>query len=295
MRIGIGLPAAVPGVDATLIGPWAAEAERAGFVSVGVIDRLVYDNLEPLTALAAAAASTERVELLTTVLNVGWRANPVLLAKQMATVDMLSGGRLTAGLGLGGWPEDLAASGLPATGAGDRLRTALATMRQVWDGELSGQGGPMRRLADGRPELLFGGLVPAAHTRAATHGQGWVAPFFGLQVAADGARAVHQAWHDAGRPGTPRIATGRYFSLGPDADQVADAYIRHYYGDPYVEMARADTMTSPEQIATQLDQLADAGITDLVLHPSSPDLDQVGRLAEALGLQAPTTRSAASR
>src|SRR5687767_1649616 len=144
MRIGIGLPAAVPGVDATTIGAWAAEAERAGFASVGVIDRLVYDNLEPLTALAAAAACTSRVELFTTVLNVGWRANPVLLAKQMASVDLLSGERLTAGLGLGGWPEDFAVSEVPTSGGGTRLESALTTMRQVWAGELSGQGGPMR-------------------------------------------------------------------------------------------------------------------------------------------------------
>jgi alkanesulfonate monooxygenase SsuD/methylene tetrahydromethanopterin reductase-like flavin-dependent oxidoreductase (luciferase family) len=79
MRIGLGLPAAVSGVDRTAIGAGAAEAERAGFASVGVIDRLVYDNLEPLTVLAAAAR-TEQVELFTTVLNVGWRANPVLVA-----------------------------------------------------------------------------------------------------------------------------------------------------------------------------------------------------------------------
>ncbi len=160
MKIGIGLPAAVPGLDATTIGTWAAEAERAGFASVGAIDRLVYDNLEPLTALAAAAARTEHVELLTTVLNVGWRANPVLLAKQMASVDLLSGGRLTAGLGLGGWPEDFAASDVPTSGAGARLRATLATLRQVWAGELGGQGGPTSRLASGRPALLFGGLVP---------------------------------------------------------------------------------------------------------------------------------------
>jgi alkanesulfonate monooxygenase SsuD/methylene tetrahydromethanopterin reductase-like flavin-dependent oxidoreductase (luciferase family) len=58
MRIGIGLPAAVPGVGGTTIGAWAAGAERAGFASVGVIDRLVYDNLEPPTVLSAAAART---------------------------------------------------------------------------------------------------------------------------------------------------------------------------------------------------------------------------------------------
>src|SRR5919106_748724 len=133
--------AAVPGVDATITGAWAAQAERAGFASVGVIDRLVYDNLEPLTTLAAAAACTERVELLTTVLNVGWRANPVLLAKQMASVDLLSGGRLTAGLGLGGWPEDFAASDVPTSGGGARIRQALATMRQArerWSGRDGG-------------------------------------------------------------------------------------------------------------------------------------------------------------
>ncbi|HEX6387959.1 MAG TPA: LLM class flavin-dependent oxidoreductase [Solirubrobacteraceae bacterium] len=92
MHIGIGLPAAVPGTDMTQIGRWAAAAEEAGFASVGVIDRLVYDNLDPLTALAAAAASTERIALTTTVVNVCWRANPVLLAKQAASVQRLSGG-----------------------------------------------------------------------------------------------------------------------------------------------------------------------------------------------------------
>src|ERR671919_652821 len=122
--------AAVPGVDATITGAWAAQAERAGFASVGVIDRLVYDNLEPLTTLAAAAACTERVELLTTVLNVGWRANPVLLAKQVASVDLLSGGRLTVGLGLGGWPEDYTASDEPMTARGVRLDAAVDTMHQ---------------------------------------------------------------------------------------------------------------------------------------------------------------------
>ena len=203
MRIGIGLPAAVPGVDATTIGTWAAEAEEAGFVSVGVIDRLVYDNLEPLTALAAAAARTEQVELLTTVLNVGWRASPVLLAKQLASVELLSGGRLTAGLGLGGWPEDFTASHVPATGKGRRLQDTLATMRQVWAGELSGQGGPTRRLPEGRPTLVFGGLVPAAFVRAATEGEGWVAPLMGRPLLEDGKAAVRQAGPAPDEPASP--------------------------------------------------------------------------------------------
>ncbi len=281
MKFGVGLAAAVPDVDATTIGDWAAAAEAAGFASVGVIARLVYDTLEPLTALAAAAARTRHVELLTTVLNVGWRANPVQLAKQIASVDLLSGGRLTAGLGLGGWPEDYTASDVPTSGRGARLRSTLATMRQVWAGEMAGQGGPTRRLPAGRPGLLFGGLVPASFTRAATESQGWVAPLLGLPLLEEGTGAVRQAWSDAGRTGEPRIVTGRYFSLGPGADRVADHYIRHYYGDEGFPMARADTLTSPDQVREELDRLAKAGVTDLVLYPSSADPDQLRLVAEA--------------
>jgi alkanesulfonate monooxygenase SsuD/methylene tetrahydromethanopterin reductase-like flavin-dependent oxidoreductase (luciferase family) len=244
-----------------------------------------------LTVLAAAAR-TEHVELFTTVLNVGWRGNPVLFAKQMASVERLSGGRLTAGLGLGGWPEDFAASMVPSSGTGARLRDTLATMRRVWAGELSGQGGPMPRLPEGRPGLLFGGLVPPAHRRAAVEGQGWVAPLMGQQLLEDGVAAVREAWADAGRAGAPRIATGRYFSLGPNADVVADNYIRHYYGDAGFDLARADTLTNPHQIHRELDYLAKRGVTDLVLYPSSTDPDQIQLFVEALGPWPPEGRSA---
>jgi alkanesulfonate monooxygenase SsuD/methylene tetrahydromethanopterin reductase-like flavin-dependent oxidoreductase (luciferase family) len=280
MRVGVGLPAAVPGVDATTIGEWAAEAERAGFASLGVFDRLVYDNLEPLTTLAAAAARTEEIELLTTVLTVGWRNNAVLLAKQIASVDLLSGGRLTAGVGLGGWPEDFVASGVPSARKGT-LEQLLRTMRSVWSGELEGEGGPTRRLPAGRPRLLFGGFVPAAYARAAAEGEGWVAPLFGLEVVKAGVREARNAWTKAGRGGQPRIATGRYFSLGKNADAVADRYLHHYYGDEYFDAARGDTMTSARHVAGDLKRLAAAGVTDLVLYPCSAEPEQIELLAEA--------------
>lgn len=284
LRIGIGLPAAVPGVNARLLGEWAADAEDAGFAAVGVIDRLVYDNLEPLTALAAAAARTSTVELLTTVLNIGWRNNAVLLGKQLASVDLLSGGRLTAGLGLGGWPEDFGASGASRAGLGALWEPTLETWRQMWAGKLSGQGGPMTPLPDERPSLLFGGLVPAAYRRASLHGQGWVAPLFGTATLEQGARAVREEWQQAGRIGRPRIVTGRYFALGADADATADEYIRHYYGDAYFEFARADTLTTPRRLQDHLSELSEAGATDVVLYPASADRDQVALLADALDL-----------
>jgi alkanesulfonate monooxygenase SsuD/methylene tetrahydromethanopterin reductase-like flavin-dependent oxidoreductase (luciferase family) len=282
MRIGIGLPAAVPGADMTTLGRWAAESERAGFAAVGVIDRLVYANLDPLIALAVAAGRTERVDLATTVLSVGWRNNPILVAKQLASLDLASGGRLLAGLGLGGWPEDYLASQVPQAGNAAAWESSLAAMRQVWDGKLRGQGGPTPELPQGRPALLFGGLVPAAYRRAVAHGQGWVAPLFGLPVLQQGAAAVQEAWAAAGRPGQPRIVTGRYFSLGKDADAVADDYVRHYYGDDYFAAARADTLTTTERLGAELAALERAGATDVLLYPASGGLEQVALLAEAL-------------
>jgi alkanesulfonate monooxygenase SsuD/methylene tetrahydromethanopterin reductase-like flavin-dependent oxidoreductase (luciferase family) len=274
MRIGIGLPAAVPGVDATLIGPWAADSERAGFTSLGVIDRLVYDNLDPLVALAAAAARTERVELLTTVLNVGYRRNPIVLAKQIASVDQLCSGRLTVGLALGGWPEDYAVSDAPLSGRGATFDATLAAMRQVWSGAVSGASGPMPALPTGRPRVLIGGLVSASFARAAAS--------FGMSALTDGRTSARRAWREAGRQGPPRIVVERYFSLGDGADEIADHYLMHYYGSDYFPDVRTDALTSRERIRDELRRLAEVGCDDVVLLPCSAELDQVGLLADAV-------------
>ncbi|HEX7289800.1 MAG TPA: LLM class flavin-dependent oxidoreductase [Conexibacter sp.] len=284
ISIGVGLPAAVPGAPAAAVGSWAAEAERLGFRSVGVLDRLVYDCLDPLVALAAAAERTERVELLTTVLTVPSRQNAIVLAKQLAGVELLSGGRLTGGLALGGWPEDYVASGVPTKGRGAVFDAMLATMSRVWAGELAGAGGPIPALPEGRPRLLFGGFAEASFTRAARLGDGWVAPFFGADALADGIAGVHEAWARARRPDRPRIVVERYFCLGRDAERTADDYLLHYYGPPFVAAARADTLTSSELIAAEVERLADAGCDDLLLFPCSGELEQLRRLADALEL-----------
>ena len=291
MRVGIGLPAAVPGIDATVIGPWAAQSERAGFASLGVIDRLVYDNLDPLVALAAAAACTERVELLTTVLNVGYRRNPTLLAKQIASVDQLSGGRLSVGLALGGWPEDYASSDVSLSARGATFEATLAAMRDVWSGSVSGASGPMPALAPGRPGVLIGGLVTASFARAAAHGDGWVAPSFGFEVLKEGITKTRLAWSDAGRQTEPRIVVERYFSLGGGADETADHYLMHYYGSDYFADVRADALTSRERIDDQLQRLAEVGCDDVILLPCSGEVDQVGLLSETVSDSFKTTQN----
>jgi alkanesulfonate monooxygenase SsuD/methylene tetrahydromethanopterin reductase-like flavin-dependent oxidoreductase (luciferase family) len=264
------------------LGEWAAESERLGFRSLAVLDRLVYDNLDPLVALAAAAARTERAELMTTVLGVPWRQSAIVLGKQLASLDLVSGGRLTAGLALGGWPGDYSVSHTPTAGRGAELEAMLAAMRRVWAGEVAGASGPIPALPSGRPSVLLGGLVPAAFARVASLADGWVAPFFGFEMLMDGMASVQRAWSDAGRPGRARVVVERYFCLGPGAEDIADDYLLHYYGEDYFPYARADTLTAHEQLHAEIQRLSAAGCDDLVLFPCSGDLRQVSLLGEAL-------------
>ena len=124
MEIGIGLPNTVPGTEGQTLVEWAKQSEEAGFSTLGTIGRLVYPNYEELIALSAAAAVTSRIRLTTGVLLAPLYANHELFAKQAASLDRLSGGRLVLGLGLGGRDDDFTASGLPTTAGDGSWRTS---------------------------------------------------------------------------------------------------------------------------------------------------------------------------
>ena len=121
MEIGIGLPATIPGVTGEELTEWARRADQTSLSSLGTIDRIVYPNYEPFVALAAAAAVTSRIKLLTSVLLAPLRLNTALFAKQAATLHHLSGGRLVLGMGLGGRDDDFDVSG-----------ASLSTRADVW-------------------------------------------------------------------------------------------------------------------------------------------------------------------
>lgn len=277
MRVGAGLPTTTPRDDPAVLLDWARDAEAGPFTSLGVVDRVVYDSHDPLTTLAAAAAVTERVRLVTMIAIAPIR-NATILAKQAASIDALSGGRLVLGLSLGAREDDYLATGAAWRDRGRSFDRQLARIREVWEDPAIGPHGGTQ---DGPPLLVGGGSAPA-FLRAARFADGYVhggGPPRAFESAASHARS---AWVDAGRPGEPQLWGQSYFTLtDPDA---GDAYLRDYYAftGAFAERIAADLLTSPEAVQDRVRGYRDAGCRELVLLPATSDPSELSRLAEAV-------------
>src|SRR5215467_751048 len=134
MEIGIGLGNALPGMTGSTMVDWARRAEQRGFRSLATLDRIVYPSYDSLTALAVAAGATSRIGLFTNILLTPVYP-PVWLAKATASLDALSGGRLTLGLGVGGRPDDFAAMDRPMARRGQLFDETLDLLHRAWAGE----------------------------------------------------------------------------------------------------------------------------------------------------------------
>jgi len=283
MRIAIGLPNTIPGISGEAILDWARRADAGPFSSLASLDRLVYPNYEPLITLTAAAAVTTRVRLMTTVLLAPLR-DTAIFAKQAASLDALSGGRLTLGLGVGGREDDFQAAGVDFHTRGRRFAEQLEGMRRVWAGEPLVEGiGPIGPVParQGGPEVLIGGQTPKALSRAARWGEGYIAGGAAPEQARQGYQVVEAAWKEAGRPGKPRFVGVAYYGLGEDARERAGHYIRDYYTflGPVVDAFVGSLPATPDAITATIQAFADVGADEMVFWPCIPDLDQVDRLA----------------
>jgi alkanesulfonate monooxygenase SsuD/methylene tetrahydromethanopterin reductase-like flavin-dependent oxidoreductase (luciferase family) len=289
MDIGIGLPATIPGVDGETLLEWARRAERHGFSTLGTIDRLVYPNYDPLIALTAAAAVTERIRLTTAILIAPLRPNAVALAKQLATIHHLSGGRLVVGAAPGGREDDYEVSGIDIHTRGRAFDRQLDEMKRVWAGEEKGYAGPVGPNVDQPPQLLIGGRADASFRRAAEYGAGWIMGGGDPAQFAASVEKVEAAWSAAGRQDTPRKSSLTYFSLGSDADKNAQWYLGDYYGwlgeEITAGMAQAAARDA-ETVAQRVTLFEEAGCDELILFPCSSDPEQVDLLAQALPVSA---------
>ncbi|MHA6626674.1 LLM class flavin-dependent oxidoreductase [Pseudonocardia sichuanensis] len=277
MKIGLGLPVD----DADVLREWAARADAGPFSTLGLLDRLVWHNPEPLVTLAVLAGITTRIRLQTEVLLAPLRGT-ALLAKQVATLDRLSHGRFTLGLGIGGRVDDHAAAGVGLQDRGRRFDEQLTRLRELWAaaGDGGGSVGPAPVTARG-PELLFGAFRPAALARVARFGDGllcaappsWAGGLF---------RAVERDWAEHARTGRPRLVAQLNVALGPDeVVDAARAAMAAYYGFT----GDADRMVAglhhtAGQVRDAVRAYADLGADEVVLYCWATDVGQVDRMAE---------------
>ncbi|MDA2950802.1 MAG: LLM class flavin-dependent oxidoreductase [Actinomycetota bacterium] len=293
MQVGMTMPVMEPDLDAGLLRQWAQGVDEGPFSSLCWGERIAFGNPEALTLLGALAAWTDRVPLITTVV-VPQLHDPVLLAKSLATGDMLSGGRLTVGIGVGGRHEDYLAVGAdPSTQTMREMAKRVAIMKQVWSGEkitdsvLPVGPAPVR---DGGPRLLVGTIGP----KTLRHAAGWADGLAGITLDLDVAKqdelfeVGRTAWAQAGKP-PPHLATSFWFALG-DPEQARTQihrHLRHYMN--WIPAEVVDAMApatgwagTEEQLAELLRAFAAVGTSEVHLIPTSSDLDQLRRVAEVI-------------
>lgn len=290
MDIGIGLPGHAPWTDGRALVEWARRAERRGFATFSVSDRLVWTTPEPLITLAAAAGVTSRIRLQTSVLLAPLRADHALFAKAVTTLDRLAGpGRLRLGLATGLREDDFIVGGVDYATRGrqfDRLLERLTAV--IRDGVVDGHApvGPPPATPGG-PRLLFGGHSTAAIRRIVAHGSGWLAGTATPEDLQQFAPALREAWSKAGRQGSPRVVASVMYALGPNAPQAVRDAIGPYYafaGEEYARYGIAQALTSPDQIKAAIEEFTRIGCDELIFTGNDPDPGQVDQLADVLGL-----------
>ncbi len=290
MDVGMNLPVMVPGLDRDTILDWSRRIDAGPFSSLAAGERITFPNPELMVTMAAAAAATERVRLVLTVLVLPMHS-AALKAKEVATLDVISGGRVTLGVGVGARVEDYRAVGARFDGNRmARLERQVALLRRTWAGEPVEPGmAPIepRPVQAGGPPILAGCLAQKAIERAARWADGICGFSFGpareeVTFAFDTAR---RAWAAAGRA-RPRLVTSFWFALNPRAREQLDRYIARYLNflGPGVaaQVAPTCTVTSPGRLREALREVADLGGDEVILVPTNADPGEVDRVADLL-------------
>ncbi len=288
------MPVMEPDLDAAILRDWARTIDEGPFSSLCWGERMAFDNPETLTLMGALAAWTDRVRLVTTVI-VPQLHDPVMLAKALATGDLICGGRLTVGLGVGGRVEDYVAVGVdPATQTIREMAERAAVMKRVWAGEQITDSklpvGPAP-VQPGGPPLLVGTIGPKTLRSAAPWADGLAGITLDLDVAKQNELfdVARHAWAETGKP-KPHLATSFWFALGPadDARAQVHRHLRRYMNWIPAEYVDAMAPTtgfagSEDDLIAVLRDFKAIGTDEVQLIPTSSDRDQLRRAADLVG------------
>ena len=290
MDIGLNLPVMAPGLDRDTIYAWCRGIDEGPFSSLAVGERINFPNPEITVTLSAAAAWTSRVPLFYNVLVLPMHPE-ARAAKQIATLDVLSKGRVVLGVGVGAREDDYAAVGAPWDGRLGRLERQVTRMRRLWAGEPATDAttAPIepRPVQPGGPKILMGALFPRAITRAAHFADGILGFSFTLAVeelsyAFEGARA---AWAAAGRREKPRLVTGCWFALGAQGRAQMDDYLGRYLsflGPSAAGMIPLVPTTDAQGLRDAVQRARDVGADEIVLAPTTTDPAEIKRVEDLL-------------
>ncbi len=282
MRIGTGLPNQVRNMRPDVVPAWAKLAEDAGFELLTTVGRQAYPGLSDTVALAAAGAVTSRIELFSGLLLATTWPGP-LLAKEVAGIDAISGGRLTLGVGVGQRPDDFVADGYGTEGRGARFDRDLETYRKIWTGESVG-GGSNPAVPEGTRQipLMFGGFAPAALDRMARWGEGYIGGSVPASMAGPSFEAAKEAWRRAGRAGAPRLLALAYYALGDSEKGRANVYDYYSVTPEFADIVAGAVCDTPAKVKETISAYADLGVDGISFNPGTDDIDEVRRLAEAV-------------
>lgn len=280
-------------LDAETLQTWARVIDSGPFSSLCWGERIAFDNPHSLTLLGAVAAWTDRVRLVTTVV-VPQLHDPVMLAKALATGDLLCGGRLTVGLGVGGREEDYRAVGAdPASQTMRGMADRVAVMRRVWAGEKVTESvlpvGPAP-VQSGGPRLLVGTIGPRTVRSAAQWADGLAGTTLDLDVDRQNELfdVARTAWAQAGKP-APHLATSFWFAIGEGdtpREQVHRHLLRYMNWIPANVVDAMAPMTgwagTERELLDVLRRFEDIGTDEIHLIPTSSDVEQVRKIAEVV-------------
>ena len=289
MDVGLAFPQMTPDLDRDRVRAWCRAVDDGPFSSISAGERIAFDNLDGFTLCTAAAALTDRVRIGFNVVVAPWHA-PALLAKELASIDVLSGGRVEVAVGVGGREQDYVVLDSSLRNRFDRLDATVAELQRLWAGGEVADGatvGPVPVQAGG-PPLLCSGTGPRSLARAARWAQGLTS----FTLAADPAEAAatfrlaEDAWRAAGRPDRPRLVSGTFAALGPGSQDTLHAFARRYLDVFGTDVAAWLTERMPlhteEALHRFVVDLAATGCEEVILVPADSDPDQVRRFADVV-------------
>ncbi len=285
--VGVALPQMALGLDRTRFAEWCAGVDEGPFASISAGERITFHNLEGITSCAAAAVLTSRVRVLANVVVLPWH-HSAMIAKQLATIDVLSGGRLDVAVGVGGRGQDYLALGVSDSSRHSRLDVAVTELRDLWAGVAAADGQPVgpSPVQLGGPRLFASAMGPKSLARAAA----WADGVSGFSLLADAeemaraCRAAVAAWAAAGRTDRPRLVTGSFAALGVDAEATLREFAVRYLEvfSPSIARGLADAMTLHTSAALHAAIAAAeaAGYDEFIVVPATSDPAMLVELAD---------------